>query len=81
LFEFIIHERVSHYAKFNPNQHDFTRTKSKVTNLVTFLDFLIPVVCRQRQADAIYFDLSNAFVLVAHNMLLLKLGSFGLSDA
>jgi hypothetical protein len=32
LFEFIIHEHVSHYAKFNPNQCGFTRTKSTVTN-------------------------------------------------
>jgi hypothetical protein len=27
LFEFIIHDYVSHYAKFNPNQYGFTRTK------------------------------------------------------
>jgi hypothetical protein len=25
LFEFIIHEHVSHYAKFNPNQHGFNQ--------------------------------------------------------
>jgi hypothetical protein len=30
LFEFMIHDHVSHYAKFNPNQHGFTRTKSTV---------------------------------------------------
>jgi hypothetical protein len=42
LFEFIIHDHISHYAKLNPNQHGFTRTKSTVTNLVTFLDFLTP---------------------------------------
>jgi hypothetical protein len=35
LFEFTIHDHVLHYAKFNPNQHGFTRTKSTVTNLVT----------------------------------------------
>jgi hypothetical protein len=76
LFEFIIHD-VSHYAKFNLNQHGFTRTKSTDTNLVTFLDFLTPVVRGQGQADAIYFDLSNTLDLVPHNMLLHKLGSFG----
>jgi hypothetical protein len=39
-FEFIIHDHVSHYAKFNPNQHGFTGTKSTVTNLVIFLDLM-----------------------------------------
>jgi hypothetical protein len=81
LFEFIIHDYVSHYAKFNQNQHGFTRNESTVSNVVTFLDFLTPAVCSQHQADAIYFDLSNAFSLVSYNMLLHKLGSFGFSDA
>jgi hypothetical protein len=44
LFEFVIHDHVSHYAKFNSNQHGFTRTKSTLTNLVTFLDFFTPIV-------------------------------------
>jgi hypothetical protein len=81
LFEFIIHDHVSYYAKFDPNQYGFTRTKPTVTNFVTFLDFLTTIVRGQRQADAIYFDLSNAFDLVPHNILLHKLGSFGFSDA
>jgi hypothetical protein len=49
-----------------------------ITILVTFLDFLTPVVRGQRQTDAIYFDFSNAFDLVPHKMLLHKLSSFGL---
>jgi hypothetical protein len=48
LLDFIIHYHVSHYAKLNPNQHGLTRTKFTVTNLVTFLDFLTPVVHAQR---------------------------------
>jgi hypothetical protein len=53
LLEFIIHDHVSHYVKLNPNQHGFTKSKSTVTNLVTFLDFMTPVVRNQRQADAV----------------------------
>jgi hypothetical protein len=81
LFEFIIHDHVSHYAKFNPNQHGFSSTTSKstVTNLVMLLDFMTTVVCGQRQADSVYFDLSNAFNLDPHIMLLHKLSSFGFS--
>jgi hypothetical protein len=41
--------------------------------LVTFLDFVTPLVSSQGQADAIYFD------LVPHTLLLQKLSAFGLS--
>jgi hypothetical protein len=53
LLEFIIHDHVLHYVKLNPNQHGFTKSKSTVINLVTFLDFMTPVVHSQRQANAI----------------------------
>jgi hypothetical protein len=38
----IIHDYVSHYlqSKLNPCQHGFTKSKSTITNLVTYLDFL-----------------------------------------
>jgi hypothetical protein len=34
------------------------KTKYASTNLVTFVDFITPLVCSQGQADAIYFALS-----------------------
>jgi hypothetical protein len=42
---------------------------------------MTPVVRDQRQADAVYFDLSDPFVLVPRNMCLHKLSSCGFCDA
>jgi hypothetical protein len=55
LFELVIHDHVSHYlkSKLNPCQHDFTKSKSTITSLVTYLDFVAPLVSSQGQADAI----------------------------
>jgi hypothetical protein len=81
IFEMVIHDHVSHYlkSKISPNQHGFAKSKSTSTNLVNFVDFVTPLVCSQRQADAVYFDLSNAFDLVPHSLLLHKLSALGLS--
>jgi hypothetical protein len=81
LLEFIIHDHILHNVKLNPDQHGFTNSKSTVTNLVMFLDFMTLVVRGQRQAYAVCFDLSNAFDLVPHSMFLHKLSFFGFSDA
>jgi hypothetical protein len=81
IFELAIHDHVSHYlkSKLNPYQHGFTKSKSTITNLVTYLDFITPLVSYQGQADAIYFDLSSAFDLVPHTLLLQKVSAFGLT--
>jgi hypothetical protein len=81
LFELVAHVHVSHYlkSKLNPCQHGFTKSKSTITNLATYLDFIAPLVSYQSQADAIYFDLSSALDLVPHTLLLQKLSAFGLS--
>jgi hypothetical protein len=36
-FDFVMHEHVSYYFKSNIFQHGFTKSKSTVTNLVTYL--------------------------------------------
>jgi hypothetical protein len=78
LFEFIIHDHVLQYV-LNSNQCGFAKSKSTFIKLVTFLDFMTPVVRCQRQADSVYFDLSDGFDLAPHNMH--KLSSIGFSDA
>jgi hypothetical protein len=66
LFELVIHDHVSHYlkSKLNPCQHGFTKSKSTITNLVTYLDFITPVVSSQGQADAIYFAVLSTLSLI-----------------
>jgi hypothetical protein len=49
--------------------------------LVTYLDYITPLVRSQRQVDDIYFDFSSAFDVVSHTLLLRKLSSFGLTSA
>jgi hypothetical protein len=72
---------VSHYlkSKISPYQPGFSKTKYTSSNLVTYVDFIVPLVGSQRQAHDIYFDLSNWFYPVPHSLLLQKLSAFGLS--
>jgi hypothetical protein len=64
----------------HPNQHGFVKSKSTVTNLVTYLNDVLPSVCSQGQFDSVYFDLSQAFDKVPHILLLDKLNNFELSS-
>jgi hypothetical protein len=81
-FEFVVHSHMSHYfsSKLDPNQHDFVKTKSTTTNLMTYLDFISPFVFSE-QVDSVYFDFSSAFDLVPHSVLLHKLCAYSLSDS
>jgi hypothetical protein len=63
--------------KLNVCVHSFTKSKATVTSLVTYFNFVTPVVCSQCLADAIYFDLSSAFDLVTCALLLQKLADYG----
>jgi hypothetical protein len=72
---------MSHYFKHKLNsiQHGFSKAKSTTANLVTYLDFISPPAGSQRQVGCIYFDLSSAFDLVSHTILLHILRAHGLS--
>lgn len=65
--------------KLSTHQHGFLSGRSTNTNLVSFLQFSAPLVLNRKQCDVIYFDLSRAFDVVNHELLLQKLYKFGLS--
>jgi hypothetical protein len=67
--------------RLNTSQHDFRKSNCTTTNLVTYLNSIMPSVSSQGQTDSVHFDLSNAFDIVSHNILLRKLSNFGLSSS
>lgn len=81
LFEKIIMNHVMFNVKsqLSPDQHGFLSGRSTVTNLASFLQFAGTVVLDRRQVDTAYFDLSKAFDVVNHTLLIIKLQKFGLS--
>jgi hypothetical protein len=63
-----------------PSKYFFFQSKSRTTDFVSYLDYIIQLTCLQGQFGAIYLDLSSAFDLVLHP-LLHNLSAFGLSNA
>jgi hypothetical protein len=65
IFEFIIYDHLYCVFKYrlNPSQHGFRKHNSTTTNLITYLNTVMPSVNTQCQTDSVYFDLSNALIL------------------
>ncbi|MGL5707265.1 MAG: RNA-directed DNA polymerase, partial [Aeromonas sp.] len=82
VLEKIVRKQLCHHLLtndlINKSQHGFLRGKSCLTNLLSFMN---EVTCRLdegQEVEVCYIDFSKAFDSVSHDLLLLKLGYFGL---
>lgn len=80
-FEKIIYSHLYGYIDkyLSPLQHGFRRKMSTMTNLVDFLNYVSDGVSNRATVDVIYFDVSKAFDVVNHHLLVQKLERYGLS--
>lgn len=80
LFEKLVHQAIYPFIKNNiiPEQHGFVKSKSTITNLVVFTNFLFGNMDKQIQTDAVYTDFKKAFDRVDHEILLEKVAYNGI---
>ena len=78
LFERIVNRALRRHVEqfICAEQHGFTSTKSTVTNLLCYKDYISSAFDDGLQVHSIYTDLAKAFDTVSHDLLLLKMRNF-----
>ena len=63
---------------FSVHQHGFMAGKSRVTQLLEFLEYLTEALDQGKDEDIIYLDFCKAFDKVPHKRLLKKMYNYGI---
>lgn len=79
LFELIIYDSIYNHCSnlLVSNQHGFMKKKSTVTNLVETSSDFFGTMEAGFQTDVVYTDLSKAFDILPHSIILFKLKALG----
>ena len=78
--KFIKEEITSHldrYDLLNDTQHGFMRGRSRLTNLLTYMEGVTRMLDEGKNVDIIYLDFAKAFDKVPHHRLIDKVASMG----
>ena len=84
ILEKVVFEQIYRYFKinkiFHPNLHGFRENRSTQTALMTMYDRWVRAASDGNISGAVLLDLSAAFDLVDHSLLVKKLKIYGLDD-
>ena len=71
-------EYIENHQIIKSTQHAFCRGRSCLTQLISHVEDILQNLLRNNDTDAIYLDYAKAFDKVDHNLLLMKLHSYGI---